>query len=283
MSFLTLLVSFQHVRGGSGTSLISMVNTKILSNAGKVALLEMDFLNPLLHYVFPQKNLKAHVNDFLFGEASLDDILVDVGQDVNERPKRLWFGYMNPLEGARRRLELADAARDKRIIRALENVSWKIEGMPLDFVLIDTAPWSNCILDITTIISDIIFFIIKPNMIELTLFFHRYTTQLYRVVAKVVPIINFCSQVNEKHVQMIVKTLREKCPECENIITIPYYPDLASGLSKELFRDTSHSIYDDLRKVLLSTGFKERSFFQKHEISAPEEGLHTTRYLRKTP
>lgn len=263
-----------------------MISAKILSSFGKVALLEMDFLNPLLHQVFPQKTLKAHVNDFIFGEASLDDVLVDVGQEVDAKPKNFWVAYMNPLEGARKRMEFADATRDKRITKTFENVSWRVEGMPLDFVMLDTAPWSNYLNDITSIISDVVFFIIRPSRLELTLFLHRYATQLSRIIAKVVPIINFCPSDDEEYVQMIIKRLQENCPECKNVITIPYYQDLASGPSKKLIKDCSHPICRDLSKAILSPVPREKPFFKNsknHETNGLVERLQAIHYPEKTP
>ncbi|MCS7136063.1 MAG: hypothetical protein RMJ14_00475 [Nitrososphaerota archaeon] len=227
-----------------------MISAKLLSNVGRVALLDMDFLNPLLHQVFPQKTIKAHVNDFLFGEASLDDVLVDVGQEVNARPKRFWVGYMNPLEGARKRMAFADTTRDKRIAKALENVKWEVEGRPLDFVVLDTAPWSSYLIDIVSIISNVVFFVIRPSRIELRLFLQRYTTQFSHMLAKVIFIINACPPADDKY-KSLVEELRDNCPECDNIVTVPYYQDLASGPSKELLKDTSHRIYNDLQKALL--------------------------------
>jgi len=281
---LTRIISFQHARGGAGTSLTCMTSTRILSGGNRVALLEMDFLNPLLHLIFPQKTLKAYVNDFLFGEASLDDVLVDVSQDVNVKEQRgFMVGYMNHLEGPRRRMELADAARDGRIIKTLEKARWELKGEPLDFVLIDMPPWSNCLLDTVSVISEVIFFVMRPSRIELTVLRQRYSSLFSRIVAKIVPVINFYDPNDKRHAE-ILEEMKSGYPEFTEVFTLPYYQDLVSGPSKALLSDTSHPIYKDVGKALMHV-FGDRGRLinsrEKETNPAPVEAVRLSSKLPK--
>jgi cellulose biosynthesis protein BcsQ len=225
---MTIVFSIQRSRGGSGTTSIALTLAYNLSMHGRTLYIEADFLNPIIEKLMPSRIIAPRwSNEWITGEASLDESCRDVSGIFNLAPNRLYFMLANPSDGARRRIEALDAEGDRKILKALEKQDWVLNKKPLDYVVIDTPPWMYYILACISYISNYIIYVVRPNMYELSILEDRIENIYSNFVCLLNPAINMYDSRNES-----MKKFEEKLRERIDVkpVKIPYIPELASGI-----------------------------------------------------
>ncbi|MDW8359713.1 MAG: AAA family ATPase [Candidatus Caldarchaeum sp.] len=237
---MTTVFTVQHSRGGAGATAVALTLSNSLSQLGPTLYVELDFLNPVLEDLLPPPKLPVKFsNDWLTGEASIDEAAVDVSSIFGRREKNLYFMYANKSEGARSSMQIIDALKDKRIMKTVEKVKWRI-GEDLDYVVIDTPPWMRSVTAAASYISDYVVYVLRPNNYELNILKYRMETVYSHFVCTLKPVINMFDEKNEGLKRFEVK-LKETVGA--DYIKIPYISELAAGLDlSQLFSRTNPTL-----------------------------------------
>ncbi|MCS7125527.1 MAG: ParA family protein [Aigarchaeota archaeon] len=224
---MTIIISLQSSRSISGTTSIALTLAYLLGTKGRTLYIEGDFLNPTLSQIMHTSNFRKYSNDWIIGEASLNDSCVEVNDRSRLPPMNLYVVAANDLDDARRRMEVLDIQRDKRLLSTLENEKWMVGGKPLDYVIIDTSALLNYLLATVSYVSNYLVYVIKPNTYELAILEDRIKKIYSKFVCVVRPIVNFYQpgDENAKNFERIfIKRIGIEP------VKIPYIPELKEGI-----------------------------------------------------
>ncbi|MEM2221285.1 MAG: ParA family protein [Ignisphaera sp.] len=239
---LTVVISVQHSRGGSGTTTIALTLSYLLARRGRTLYIEADFLNPILEYLIPIRGfVPKWFNDWIVGEASLGEVSRDISSFFNLPAQSLNVMYGNTSEGARRRMKVLDAKGDKRIMRTLEKEDYVIGGKKLDYVIIDTPPWAYYTIAAISYASTHVLYVLRPNFYEAEIFNNKMKNIYSRFTCLVRPIINFYDERAEKF---------EKEFYGGEAIKIPFIPEFSSGIDISKIFSVSNKMKDYLLRFI---------------------------------
>lgn len=157
------ILSVHSFRGGTGKSSITASLAVGLAGRGhRVAVVDTDIQSPGIHVLFglgqdqDQEPAGATLNDYLWGRRPIVDAARAVALDG---PGRLWVlpASLKTVEIARILKEGYDVGRLNDGFRDL------IEGLTLDFLLIDTHPGLNEETLLSIAISDLFLLVLRPD------------------------------------------------------------------------------------------------------------------------
>jgi chromosome partitioning protein len=170
-------IAFHSYKGGTGKTTIASNCSAILAKNGfKVALLDLDVYAPSLLGYF-QREPKKWLNDYLLGDAEVDDVMTPVTDSIQDYAKQhnnsseikghLWIGFCNARKDEVYKLEAgtSDSSRSqlRRFILLRERL---LRDYDLDYIIIDTSPgiryWSMNALAV----ADILFLTLKMGDID---------------------------------------------------------------------------------------------------------------------
>lgn len=170
-------IAFHSYKGGTGKTTIASNCAALLAKRGfKVALLDLDVYAPSLLAYF-QKKPKKWLNDYLLGEAEVDevmtpvtDIIQDYGKQYNntiEIKGKLWIGFCNVKKEEVYKIEAGTSDSSKLQLRRFILLRERlIRDYDLDYILIDTSPgiryWSINALAV----ADTLFLTLKMGDID---------------------------------------------------------------------------------------------------------------------
>lgn len=176
----TKSIAFHSYKGGTGKTTIASNCAAFLAKKGhKVALLDLDVYAPsLLSYFNLQP--KRWLNDYLIGDAEVDDIMMDVTPTIDELSKihdtpgnqqetgKLWIGFCSMSKEQIYKMESGTSENAKsqlrRFILLRETL---IRDFEPEFIFIDTSPgiryWSINALAI----ADTLFLTLKSGEIDI--------------------------------------------------------------------------------------------------------------------
>ncbi|RLI09907.1 hypothetical protein DRO42_03005 [Candidatus Bathyarchaeota archaeon] len=136
------MISIHSSRGGTGKSLISSNIATIYASQGRnVALLDFDFRAPSLLTIFQARPLvKGWVNDYLDGQARLENVMVDLTGRL-KTPGRLLVGFANPNMEAMREIARKDRRWQMRALRRVIAMKQELAAkFGVEIIIIDTSP-----------------------------------------------------------------------------------------------------------------------------------------------
>ncbi|HEY7733488.1 MAG TPA: ParA family protein [Nitrososphaera sp.] len=173
----TKSIAFHSYKGGTGKTTIASNYAALLAKKGfRVALLDLDVYAPSLLAYF-QKQPRKWLNDYLLGEADVDEVMTEVTDIIEDYSKkydkatevkgRLWIGFCNVKKEEIYKIEGGTSESSKsqlrRFIVLRENL---IRDYDLDYVIIDTSPgiryWSINALAV----ADTLFLTLKTGDID---------------------------------------------------------------------------------------------------------------------
>jgi len=136
------MISIHSSRGGTGKSLISSSIAAIYASEGRdVALLDFDFRAPSLVTIFQAENMvRRWVNEYLDGQAKLEEVMVDVTNRLKTKG-RLLVGFANPAMEAMREIVRKDRRWQMHALRRVIAMKQElVDKFGVDIIIIDTSP-----------------------------------------------------------------------------------------------------------------------------------------------
>lgn len=174
----TKSIAFHSYKGGTGKTTIGSNCAALLAKHGfKVALLDLDVYAPSLLAYF-HKQPKRWLNDYLLGEAEVDEVMTDAtdvleeyGSNNDEAASirgKLWIGFCSVKKEDVYKIESGSLESSKSQLRRFIVLRDKlIRDYALDYIIIDTSPgiryWSINALAV----ADILFLTLKMGDIDL--------------------------------------------------------------------------------------------------------------------
>jgi MinD-like ATPase involved in chromosome partitioning or flagellar assembly len=156
------IISVHSFRGGTGKSNISANLSYMLAKAGKrVCVVDTDIQSPGIHMLFKheQPSTGATLNDFLWGDKSIDDVAMDVSERLDLPEKQL---FLIPCS-----INMGDITR---ILKQGYDISTLAKGfkdirqhLNLDYLILDTHPGLDEETLLAISISDILLIILRPD------------------------------------------------------------------------------------------------------------------------
>ena len=168
-------VAFHSYKGGTGKTTIASNCAALLAKKGaRVALLDLDVYAPSLYSYF-EKEPKRWLNEYLLGDAAVEDVMTDVTQMLHRHSGdgvagegRLWIGFCSVRKEEVYKLENttleSSKAQLRRFILLREQL---ISNYSPDYIIIDTSPgiryWSINALAV----ADALFLTLKMGDIDI--------------------------------------------------------------------------------------------------------------------
>jgi cellulose biosynthesis protein BcsQ len=173
----TKCIAFHSYKGGTGKTTIASNCAALLAKRGfRVALLDLDVYAPSL-LVYFQKEPKKWLNDYLLGEAEVDEVMTPVTDSIQDYGKqfdntlefqgKLWIGFCNVKKEEVYKIEAGASDSSKSQLRRFILLrEYLIRDYDLDYIIIDTSPgiryWSINALAV----ADTLFLTLKMGDID---------------------------------------------------------------------------------------------------------------------
>src|SRR4029079_10714329 len=142
---MTHCIAIHSYKGGTGKTTIAANIAALLAMSGKkVAILDLDIYAPSLHTYFKITPNKW-INDFLDGNASLDETILDITTSIGNNkiaPGKYYAGFANPNRDAIFRFEISNGTEywKKQFRKLVFLREQMITKMDMDYIIIDTSP-----------------------------------------------------------------------------------------------------------------------------------------------
>ena len=309
-------IAFHSYKGGTGKTTIGANFAALLAKKGyRVFLLDLDVYAPSLQTYFNEKKPKKWINDFLFGNAEVDDILMDLTPTLDnygnsnfsssssskDKPNgKLMAGFSNSKREEIYKLESGGKQENSKMQLLRKFILLReqlLSSYDADYIIIDTSPgiryWSINALAV----ADILFLTLKMDELdiegtktiaqEIYSSFTRHGTKSYLLLNRVA---GDCTPhgMSLKNESMEEAASRNSMTNIQNVgsstIQMPKeqdQSDIINMLSKELKMDVISSIpcYCDIqfnkREYLTVLEYPHHPFAEK--INGLIENLKTAK------
>ena len=309
-------IAFHSYKGGTGKTTIGANFAALLAKKGyRVFLLDLDVYAPSLQTYFNEKKPKKWINDFLFGNAEVDDILMDLTPTLDnygnsnfsssssskDKPNgKLMAGFSNSKREEIYKLESGGKQENSKMQLLRKFILLReqlLSSYDADYIIIDTSPgiryWSINALAV----ADILFLTLKMDELdiegtktiaqEIYSSFTRHGTKSYLLLNRVA---GYCTPhgMSLKNESMEEAASRNSMTNIQNVgsstIQMPKeqdQSDIINMLSKELKMDVISSIpcYCDIqfnkREYLTVLEYPHHPFAEK--INGLIENLKTAK------
>ena len=283
-------IAFHSYKGGTGKTTIGANFAALLAKKGyRVFLLDLDVYAPSLQTYFNEEKPKKWINDFLFGNAEVDDILVDLTPTLDnyrnsnfsssssskDKPNgKLMAGFSNSKREEIYKLESGGKQEHSKMQLLRKFILLReqlLSGHDADYIIIDTSPgiryWSINALAV----ADILFLTLKMDELdiegtktiaqEIYSSFTRHGTKSYLLLNRVA---GYCTppSMNLKNESIEDSAIRNSMTNIQNVGSSTMQmskeedqSDIINMLSKEIKMDVISSIpcYCDIQ-------FKKREY-----------------------
>jgi chromosome partitioning protein len=291
-------IAFHSYKGGTGKTTISANFAALLAKKGyRVFLLDLDVYAPSLQTYFNEEKPKKWINDFLFGNAEVDDILVDLtptldnygnsnfsssSSSKDKRNGKLMAVFSNSKREEIYKLESGGKQEHSKMQLLRKFILLReqlLSGHDADYIIIDTSPgiryWSINALAV----ADILFLTLKMDELdiegtktiaqEIYSSFTRHGTKSYLLLNRVA---GYCTPpgMSLKNESMEEAASRNSMTNIQNVGSSTMQMskeenqlDIINMLSKEIKMDVISSIpcYCDIQ-------FKKREYLTVLEYSS---------------
>ena len=246
-SRLSSIVSIHSFRGGTGKSNTTANVAAMLAQSGKrVGVIDADIQSPGIHVLFglAGADVKASLNEFLFGEREIGEVAVDVTDGAGPAGGRVFLipSSMQPGEITRVLREGYDPHRLSTGLRQL------VDGLELDVLLIDTHPGLNEETLLSLVLSHALLVVMRPDEQD-----YEGTGITVRVaqelgVPRIMLLVNKAPDTLEP--SQVAERV-EAAYGCEVAAVLPHSDDLMRLASEGVFslRYPSHPLADLYRQI----------------------------------
>ena len=155
------VITFHSYKGGTGKTTLAANLAALLAKKGNnVCIVDIDVYAPSLGSYFDLKNPRKWINDFLFGNASVDDICVDITKTISSDIKgKLFVSMANSNKEEIYKLD-GNISKQGSQMQFLRNFILLREELIMkknaDFIIIDTSPgvryWSINALAVSDVV-----------------------------------------------------------------------------------------------------------------------------------
>ena len=169
---MTKCIAFHSYKGGTGKTTIAANFGALLAKKGyNVYLLDLDVYAPSLGSYFDIYEPKKWINDFLLGNASVDDVCMDITKRISDDIKgTLNVGFANSSKEEIYKLE-GNVSKQSSQMQLLRNFILLREELFVkknaDFVIIDTSPGIRYWSINTLAVSDIVVLTLKMGDLDI--------------------------------------------------------------------------------------------------------------------
>jgi chromosome partitioning protein len=169
---MTKCIAFHSYKGGTGKTTIAANFGALLAKKGyNVYLLDLDVYAPSLGSYFDIYEPKKWINDFLLGNATVDDVCMDITKRISDDMKgTLNVGFANSSKEEIYKLE-GNVSRQSSQMQLLRNFILLREELFVkknaDFVIIDTSPGIRYWSINTLAVSDIVILTLKMGDLDI--------------------------------------------------------------------------------------------------------------------
>lgn len=169
---MTKCIAFHSYKGGTGKTTIAANFGALLAKKGyNVYLLDLDVYAPSLGSYFDIYEPKKWINDFLLGNASVDEVCLDITKRISDDVKgTLNVGFANSSKEEIYKLE-GNVSRQSSQMQLLRNFILLREELFVkknaDFVIIDTSPGIRYWSINTLAVSDIVVLTLKMGDLDI--------------------------------------------------------------------------------------------------------------------
>ena len=268
-------IAFHSYKGGTGKTTIGANFAALLAKKGyRVFLLDLDVYAPSLQTYFNEKKPKKWINDFLFGNAEVDEILMDLTPTLDnygnsnfsssskDKPNgRLMAGFSNSKREEIYKLESGGKQENSKMQLLRKFILLReqlLSSHDADYIIIDTSPgiryWSINALAV----ADVLFLTLKMDELdiegtktiaqEIYSSFTRHGTKSYLLLNRVA---GYCTphSMSLKNESIEEAASRNSVTNIQNVgsstIQMPKeqdQSDIINMLSKEIKMDVISSI-----------------------------------------
>ncbi len=206
-------IAIHSYKGGTGKTSIAVNLAVIYAIKGKnVCILDYDFRAPSLQIIF-KENPRFWLNDFLEGNISLQDALIELSNKYNFKGKLL-AGFANPNVQALRSMMTKDRVWEMRALHKTLSAKRSLnQKMGIDILIFDTSPGMIYSSINALASSDLIFIVMKGDEFDLE-GTKELINGLYEVLGKKaqiilnkIPLNYFSNEASEKLKSLIQEKL----------------------------------------------------------------------------
>lgn len=154
-------ISIHSYRGGTGKSNVSANLSYLLAASGRrTCVIDTDIQSPGIHVLFGLNDVPGRtLNDFLWGNATIEEVAHDVSENVGLAPGSL---FLIPCS-----MRMADITRVLKqgydVKRLNEGFRAIRQALALDCLVLDTHPGLNEETLLSIAVSDILFVLMRPD------------------------------------------------------------------------------------------------------------------------
>lgn len=248
------IIAIHSFRGGTGKSNTTANLAVLLAGPGcRVGVIDTDIHSPGIHVVFDRRpdSFKFALNDYLWGRCRIEEAAYDVTQTS--------IGRVGPADEMPRVFLIPSSIKTGEIARVLRegydvarlNDGFRdlIEGLKLDYLLIDTHPGVNDETLLSIAVSDLFLLILRPDQQDFQ------GTAVTVELARRLDVRQIMVVLNKVPTSMDRELLREQVETAYGapvVGLLPLSSEMAELASSGLFvnRFPDHPLSQELRKVV---------------------------------
>jgi len=229
---LAKIIAIHSFRGGTGKSNTAANIAFLLANEGKrVGVIDTDIQSPGIHILFGLEGseITTSLNDYLWHDRDITQTAIDVTPNPAKEIDGCLFLIPSSTQPSQITRVLREGYDAKRLTQGLRQL---VDGLSLDFLLIDTHPGLNEETLLSLIISHALVIIMRPDKQDYE--GTGITVELSRQleVPRMVIVVNKAPLILESEA---IRVNVEKTYGCEVLAVIPHSDEMMNLASEAIF------------------------------------------------
>jgi MinD-like ATPase involved in chromosome partitioning or flagellar assembly len=242
------VISIHSYRGGTGKSnFTANLATTVASQGNRVGIVDTDLPSPGIHMLFSleTENINKTLNDYLWGQSSIEDAAYDVSANVGIEGNGKLFLVPSSFKAD----NIAKILKEGYDVKLLNDGFRKlVKGLQLDYLFIDTHPGLSKETFLSIAISHILILILRPDKQD------YQGTAVTVDVARQLKVRKMLLALNKVLSSMNLEALQQKVEEAYTAPVAGIFPlseDLVQLASEGVFcvKYPTHPISQEFSKV----------------------------------